>query len=106
MRFYAIPLKINRMVQAMYRGSRFAVVDGGGNTDWFDIKSGVRQGCVTSGFLLLLAIDMVTRKVLEEGNTGFTWRFTEKLEDLDFADDLALSLSNTGRQLKLKRKLW
>ena len=41
------------------------------------------------------------RKVLEEGNTGIRWRFTQKLEDLDFADDLAL-LSSTRRQLQLK----
>ena len=30
------------------------------------------------------------RKMLREGNTGIRWRFTEKLEDVDFADDLAL----------------
>ena len=55
------------------------------------------------GFLFLLVIDWVMRKTLREGNTGIRWRFTEKLEDLDFADDLAL-LSSTGRQLLLKNE--
>lgn len=50
-----------------------------------------------SGFLFLLDIDWVMR------NTGISWRFTEKLEDLNFADDLAL-LSSTRRQLQLKNE--
>ena len=37
---YSIPPNLVRMVQAMYKGSKCAVIDGGGKTDWFDIKSG------------------------------------------------------------------
>ena len=66
------------------------VIDGGVKTGWFDIKTGVRQGCLMSGFFFLLVIDWVMRKTLSEGNTGIRWRFTEKLDDLDFANDLAL----------------
>ena len=43
------------------------------------------------------------RKMLSEGNTGIRWRFTEKLDYLDFTDDLAL-LSSTRRQLQLKNE--
>ena len=100
---YGIPPKLVRMVQAMYKGSKCAVMDWGGKTGWFDIKSGVRQGCVMSGFLFLLVIDWVMRKTLSEGNTGIRWRFNKKLDDLDFTDDLAL-LSSTRRQLQLKNK--
>ena len=91
------------MVQAMYKGRKCAVIDGEGNTGWFDIKSGIRQRRVMSGFLFLLVIDWVMRKTLREGNTGIRWRFTKKLENLDFADDLAL-LSSTRRQLQLKNE--
>lgn len=76
---------------------------GGGKTDWFDIKSGVRQRRVMLRFLFLLVIDWETRKTLREGNTEIRWRFTEKLEDLDFAGDLAL-LSSTRRELQLKNE--
>ena len=72
-------------------------------TDWFDVKSGVRQECAMSGFLFLLVIDWVMRRTLREGSTGIRWWFTEKLEDLDFAEDLAL-LSSTRRQLQLKNE--
>ena len=98
---YGIPPKLVRMVQAMYKGSKCAVIGGEGKTGWFDVKSGVRKGCVMSGFLFLLVIDWVMRKTLSTENIGIRWRFTEKLDDLDFADDLAL-LSNTRRQLQLK----
>ena len=91
------------MVQAMYKGSKCAVIDGGGKTGWFDIKSRVQQGCVMSGFLFLLVIDWVMRKTLNEGNIGIRWTFTKKLEDLDFADDLAL-VSSTRRQLQFKNE--
>ena len=100
---YGILPKLVRMVQAMYKGGKCAVIDGGGKTNWFDIKSGVREGCVMSGFLFLLVIDWVMRKTLREGNTEIRWRFIGKLEDLDFADDLALS-SSTRRQLQLKNE--
>ena len=96
---YGIPPKLVRMVQAMYKGNKCV----GGKTGWFDIKSGVPQGCVISGFLFLLVIDWVMRKTLREGDTGIRWRFAEKLEGLDFADDLAL-LSSTRRQLQLKNE--
>ena len=35
---YGIPPKLVRMVQAMYKGSQCAVIDGEGKTDWFDIN--------------------------------------------------------------------
>ena len=40
---------------------------------------------------------------LSERNIGIRWRFTERLDDLDFADHLAL-LSSTRRQLQLKNE--
>ena len=58
---YGISPKVVRMVQAMYKGSKCAVIDGGGKTGWFDIKLCVWQGCVMSGFLYLLVIDWVMR---------------------------------------------
>ena len=57
MRGYGIPTKIMRMVQVMYTNCSCAVVDGDGRTDWFEVKSGVKQGCSLSGFLFLLVIE-------------------------------------------------
>ena len=54
-----------------------------------------------SGFLFLLIIDWVMRHTVKEEGTGLRWKFTSKLEDLDFADDVAL-ISSTQRHAQLK----
>ena len=46
-----IPSKLVRMVNITYDDSKCAIVDGTGQTDWFDVKFGVKQGCNMSGFL-------------------------------------------------------
>ena len=60
-------------------------VDGASQAVWFDVKSGVKQGCNMSGFLLLLVIDWIMRKTLEGDNTGSRWKLWSKLNDLDLA---------------------
>ena len=100
---YGIPSKLITMVKAMYEQSKCAVVDGSGSYDWFDVRTGVKQGCCMSGFLFLLVIDWVMRRTLEGRQTGIRWQFTGKLEDLDFADDVALVASRiVDMQTKLE----
>ena len=62
MRSCSIPDKIVKMVKVMYSGSEFAVIDGTGGYDWFEIKTDVELGCCMSGFLFLLVVDWVMRK--------------------------------------------
>ena len=100
----------------MYEDSECAVVDGSGTTEWFRVRSGVKQGCNMSGFLFLLVIDWIMRKTTTaNNNTSIRWKMTTKLDDLDFADDIALlssskdhmqnklnSLNNYATQMGLK----
>ena len=104
MRHYGIPDKLVRMVKCLYAQSECAVIDRAGTTEWFPIKSGVKQGCNMSGFLFLLVIDWIMRKATPNNTTGIRWNFTEKLEDLDYADDIAL-LSSTKDQIQRKCNL-
>ena len=101
MRSYGIPSKIVSMVKALYDDFECAVVDGQDTTEWFKIQTGVKQGCNISGLLLLLVVDWVMRNTLQEGNTGIRWKFNTKLEDLEFADDIAL-LSSTRQHIQTK----
>ena len=78
-------------------GFERAVVEEDAISEWFELTAGAKQGCTKSGFLFLLIIDWVMRHTVKEG-TGPRWKFTSKLEDLDFADDVAL-ISSTQRHV-------
>ena len=77
------------MLTGIYAGFECAVVHGGVTSDLFMIKSGVRQGCVKSGFLFLLFLDWVMRKATADKRRGIRWNLTTVL-NLDFAGDNAL----------------
>lgn len=58
-----------------------------------------------SGFLFLLAIDWVMRQTKETANTGIKWKMMEQLEDLDFADDIALISTTLNKMQRKTTKL-
>ena len=57
-----------------------------------------------SPFLFLLAIDWIMRKSTREKRNGIQWTLLKQLDDLDFADDLAL-LSHSHQQMQEKTNL-
>ena len=81
------------------------MVDGKQLTESFQVHTGVRQGCLLSPFLFLLAIDWIMRESTANSRNGIQWTLMgPQLDDLDFADDLAL-LSTTRRQMQAKTDL-
>ena len=79
MESYGIPLKIIHIVQMLYEDSECAVLDEGEESEWFKVKTGVKQGDVMSGFIFLMVVDWIMRNAT--GNkTGIRWNFTSKLE--------------------------
>ena len=54
----------------------------------------VKNRCVMSAFFFNLVIDRMMRHTTEDQPRGIRWTLFDMLEDLDFADDLAL-LSHT-----------
>ena len=71
MRSYRIPAdKMVRVIAGIYADFECAVVDRNVTSDWFMIKSGVKQGCVMSGFLFLLCLDWVIRKETADKRRG------------------------------------
>ena len=65
------------------------------------MQTGVRQGCILSPTMFLIVIDAVMQNVNRGKRRGIQWGLVDKLEDLDFADDLCL-LSETHGDMQTK----
>ena len=87
---HGIPRKIINLIRNTYDPSTCQVIHDGSLTESFEIRTGVRQGCLLSPFLFLLAIDWVMREATQGKNRGIQWTMFRRLEDIDFADDIAL----------------
>lgn len=101
MRHYGIPQKIVNLIEKMYKDTTCRVLYKGQLTDGFKINTGVRQGCLLSPFLFILAMDWIMKKGTESKRNGIQWTPWEQLDDLDFADDIAL-LSHSHQQPQAK----
>lgn len=68
-----------------------------GHTGFFDITTGVPQGCVLSPLLFLVTLDLFMQKTITSMSTGIPWTDHSHLTDLDFADDVALLAEDETR---------
>ena len=73
-----------------YEDMACRVIPAGQVTNSFMVKTGVRQGYLLSPFLFLLAIDWIMKRTTGNRRNGIQWTLWSQLEDLVFADDLAL----------------
>ncbi|VDP07659.1 unnamed protein product [Schistosoma mattheei] len=101
LRHHRVPQKIVSIIQNSYDGLYCKIVHGGELTKSFEVKTGVRQGCLLSPFLFLPVIDWIMKTSTSEGKHGIQWTTRMQLDDLDFADDMAL-LSQTQQQMQEK----
>ncbi|GFR64267.1 retrovirus-related Pol polyprotein from type-1 retrotransposable element R2 [Elysia marginata] len=65
LRQFGVPQKLRALISKMYGGTTARVINAGELTDRFNIKTGVRQGCLLSPFLFLLAVDYIMRRATE-----------------------------------------
>ena len=94
-----MPQEIVQIIRSFYENFTCRVRNDGNLN--FAVKTGVRQGCVMSFLLFNNAINWIMKRTTAEGPMGICWTLTSKLEDLDFADDLAL-LSHTYEHMQEK----
>ena len=83
---YGVPQKYINTLKALYTDSSCCVKTETGVTDFFTILS----GCILSPSFFLILLDFVMRKAIDTKEAGIKWTNTERLPNLDFADDLVL----------------
>ena len=64
------------------------------NIRWFDIKikkkTASNKDVICHGFLFLTVTDWAMRRTVGRGENCIRWKFTSKLDDVDFSDDVLL----------------
>ena len=78
------------MIRVFYDGFQARVLHEGEMTGSFSMNTGVRQGCLLSPLLFLMEVDWVSRQAFDDNKTGIQFTLLQKLDDLDFADDMVL----------------
>nr|KAG5686531.1 hypothetical protein BaRGS_012212 [Batillaria attramentaria] len=101
LRHYGVPGKIISLIQCTYQDMSCRIAHAGQLSESFEVKTGVRQGCLLSPFLFLLVIDWIMKTTTAGRKNGIQWTLWTQLDDLDFADDLAL-LSHSHSQMQDK----
>ena len=98
-----VPKKKISLIRCTFQDMSCKIAHAGQLSESFEVKTGVRQGCLLSPFLFLI-IDWIMKTTTTGRNNGIQWTFWTQLDDLDFADDLAL-LSHSHRQMQDKTTL-
>ena len=103
---YGVGGKLLRAMKSLYDDNRMCVRVGGEESEWFESKIGLRQGCVMSPWLFNLYMDGVVREVSARVNgegaklmnaDGREWELWQIL----FADDTALVADSEEKLQKL-----
>ena len=84
----------HHIIQKLYQPLTCQVVPNGFLSKPFSVDTGVRHCFLLSPLLFLMAVDWIMCKTTEAPNLGLQWTPWSKLDDLDFADDIALVSHN------------
>ena len=87
------------LLRNLYAGQETTVRTGHGTTDWFQIGTGVRQGCILSLCLFNLYAEYIMRNAgLEEAQAGIKIA-RRSINNLRYADDTTL-MAESEEELK------
>ena len=109
LRHYGIPEAVVNAISVLHKNSKSVVMVDRGLSDPFDVTTGVLQGDVLAPFLFVVLVDYLLKKATSQLDSGVVTHPrrsrrhpAKSLNDLDFADDIALlefSISRAQAQL-------
>ena len=84
------PDHLTSLLRNLYADQGATVRTGNGTTEWFQIRKGVRQGCILSPSLFNLYAEYIMRNAgLEEAQAGIKFA-RRNINNLRYADDTTL----------------
>ena len=94
-----IPDHLTCLLINLYAGQEATDKTGHGTADWFQIRKGVRQGCILSSFLFNLYAEYIMRNAgLEEAQAGIKIA-GRNINNLRYANDTML-MAESKEELK------
>ena len=100
-----IPDYLSYLLGNLYAGQEATVRTGHGTTDWFQIRKGVRQGCILSPCLFNLCAEYIMQNVgLDEAQAGIKIA-RRNISNLSYADDSTLMAESKDELKSLLMKV-
>ena len=100
-----IPDHLTYLLRNLYAGQEATVRAEHGTTDWFQIRKGVRQGCILSPCLFNLYAEYIMRNTgLEEAQAGIKIS-RRNINNLRYADDITVMAESEEEQKMLLMKV-
>jgi len=95
-----VPTKLVNIIKELYNKSTCQVIHRNRKSENIPVRSGVKQGCVLSALLFNIVLDTALAKATDTPR-GIRWTLTDRLEDLDYVDDICL-LAQTFNDIRTK----
>ena len=86
------------LIRSLYAHQKSAVRTTCGDSDWFDIGQGVRQGCILSPYLFNIYAELIMRSALDNYDKGISIG-GRLLSNLRYGDDTTL-LATSAQDLE------
>ena len=94
-----IPDHLTCLLRNLYSGQEETVRTGHGTTDWFQIRTGVRQGCILSPCLFNLYVEYIMRNACLDEAEAEIKIAGRNISNLRYADDTTL-MAESEEELK------
>ncbi|XP_015753298.1 PREDICTED: uncharacterized protein LOC107333054 [Acropora digitifera] len=111
---YGIPEKLTTAIADAYSNTKAKVIIPDGETDAFQIYSGVLQGDTLAPYLFVIVLDYALRQAIQGREEDLGFRLTRRLSsrkravvvtDLDFAEDIALLSEQVEQAQELLKRV-
>ena len=92
------------LIRSLYATQEAAIRKKYGDSEWFEVRKAVRQGCILSPYLLNMHSEYIMRKVGFEDNIGIKIG-GRTINNLQYADDTTILAEEKEDMEKLLKKL-